>query len=72
MAHIALVQAFKAGLKSAKVSKPKVVHNKLLGGWYVVRGKHHTPISGRFETRQAAIDYLGRQFFSGLRTTPNK
>jgi hypothetical protein len=50
----------------------KVVHNKLLGGWYVVRGKHQTPIGGRFESRQAAIDSLGREFFSGLRTNPTK
>ena len=38
----------------------KVVHNKLLGGWYIVRGKHQTPIGGRFETRQAAIDHLNK------------
>jgi hypothetical protein len=55
---------------------PKIVRNKLLGGWYVVRGKHQTPISGRFESRQAASDYLvnhlGREFFSGLRTANNQ
>ena len=50
----------------------KVVHNKLLGGWYVVRGKHQTPIGGRFESRQAAINSLGREFFNGLRTNPTK
>lgn len=36
----------------------KIVHNKLLGGWYIVRGRHHTPIGGRFETKQAALDHL--------------
>jgi len=24
----------------------KIVHNKLLGGWYVVRGPHHFPLAG--------------------------
>jgi hypothetical protein len=37
---------------------PKVVYNKILGGWFVVRGPHHTPLSGRFETREAAVLYL--------------
>lgn len=56
----------------------KIIHNKMLGGWYVVRGKHQTPISGRFDSCQEAINWLdnrkqarvqerGREFFSGLR-----
>jgi hypothetical protein len=40
---------------------PKVVHNKLLGGWYVVRGPHHTPLSGRFATRAEALAWLARR-----------
>jgi len=36
----------------------KVVNFPLLGGWYVVRGKHHTPISGRFDSRKDALQYL--------------
>ena len=36
----------------------KIVYNRLLGGWYVVRGKHQTPLSGRFETKQDAELYL--------------
>ena len=28
------------------MSKVRIVHNKLLGGWYVVRGPHQTPLSG--------------------------
>jgi hypothetical protein len=36
----------------------KIVHSKLLGGWYIVRGKYNTPISGRFETKQDAVNYL--------------
>jgi len=39
----------------------KIVHSKLLGGWYIVRGKYNTPISGRFETKQDAVDYLKRK-----------
>ena len=38
----------------------KIVHNKLLGGWYIVKGPHHTPISGRFDTKAGAREYLGR------------
>jgi hypothetical protein len=36
----------------------KVKFNRLLNGWFIVRGPHHTPISGRFETKQAALAYL--------------
>lgn len=32
----------------------KIVHNRLLGGWFVVRGPHHTPISGKFATKAEA------------------
>ncbi len=39
----------------------KIVHSKLLGGWYIVRGKYNTPISGRFESKQDAINYLKRK-----------
>ena len=38
----------------------KIVFNRLLGGYYVVRGAHHTPISGRFESKQAAQAWLAR------------
>ena len=36
----------------------KIVHNRLLAGWYVVRGAHYTPISGRFASRQEAQLWL--------------
>jgi len=36
----------------------KILYNRLLGGWYIVRGGHHTPISGRFDTKEAALAYL--------------
>ena len=38
----------------------KIVFNRLLGGYYVVRGAHHTPISGRFDTKQQAQAWLAR------------
>jgi hypothetical protein len=39
----------------------KVIFNPLLKGWFIVRGPHHTPISGRFETKEAALADLGRR-----------
>jgi hypothetical protein len=36
----------------------KVVYNGLLGGWYIVRGAHQTPISGRFDSREQALAHL--------------
>jgi len=30
----------------------KVVYNGLLGAWYIVRGAHQTPISGRIEIKK--------------------
>lgn len=39
----------------------KVVYNKLLGGWYIVRGKHQTPISGRFNSKEEALAHLRRR-----------
>lgn len=38
----------------------KIVFNRLLGGWFIVRGEHQTPIGGRFESKQAAQDWLAR------------
>jgi hypothetical protein len=43
------------------MSKPRIVFNSLLGGWFIVRGPHHTPIGGRFESRAAAAAHLARQ-----------
>lgn len=39
----------------------KVVHSKLLRGWFVVRGPHHTPLTGKFETKGAALAWLERK-----------
>jgi hypothetical protein len=37
---------------------PKVIFNRLLQGWFIVRGPHHTPIGGRYPTRAAALARL--------------
>jgi hypothetical protein len=39
----------------------RVIHNKLLGGWYVVRGPHQTPLNGRFDSRAEAEAWLARR-----------
>ena len=39
----------------------KVVYNGLLGGWYIVRGAHQTPISGRFDSKEQALADLRRR-----------
>lgn len=33
----------------------RVVYNKLLGGWFVVRGSSDTPLSGRFGSKEEAL-----------------
>lgn len=42
----------------ADASDVRIVYNKLLGGWYVVRGPHQTPLSGRFDSKAAAEAWL--------------
>jgi len=56
-----------AGLQSLSATKfikgyimVKIVFNRLLGGWFIVRGEHQTPIGGRFDTKQQAQDWLAR------------
>lgn len=39
---------------------PRVIFNGLLGGWYIVRGPHQTPLGGRFDTRAEALAHLNR------------
>lgn len=36
----------------------RIVYNRLLGGWYVVRGPHQTPLNGRFDSRAEAQAWL--------------
>lgn len=43
------------------MGKVKVIHNRLLGGWYVVSGPHQTPISGRFNSKEEAQAWLARK-----------
>jgi len=37
---------------------PKIIFNRLLGGWFIVRGEHQTPIGGRFDSKAAALKHL--------------
>lgn len=39
----------------------KIVFSAILGGWFVVRGPHHTPISGRFNSKEEAKQWLARR-----------
>lgn len=41
--------------------KVRIVYNRILGGWYVVRGPHQTPLSGRFDTKAEAQASLERK-----------
>lgn len=56
-----ILDAAKIKLNPASRSGVRIVHNKLLGGWYVVRGPHQTPISGRFDTKAEAEAWLLRK-----------
>lgn len=38
----------------------RVIFNRILGGWFIVRGPHQTPIGGRFNTRAEALAHLRR------------
>ena len=38
----------------------RIIRNRLLGGWYIVRGPYQVPISGRFDTRAQALAHLNR------------
>lgn len=39
----------------------KIVHNRLLGGWFVVRGPHHTPLTGKFNSKADAKAWLANR-----------
>lgn len=43
------------------MGKIKIVHNKLLGGWFIVTGPHQTPIGGRYDTKAEAVAWLNRR-----------
>lgn len=38
----------------------RIIHNRLLGGWYIVTGPYQVPISGRFDSRAQALAHLNR------------
>jgi len=50
-----------------KTKTIKIVHNKLLGGWFIVRGPHQTPIGGRFDTKEQAQQHRDnvRAYYQG-------
>lgn len=39
----------------------KIVFNRLLGGWFVVRGPYHFPLAGKFATKADAKAWLNRK-----------
>jgi hypothetical protein len=39
----------------------RIVFVRLLGGWFVVRGPHQTPLAGRFDTKAEAQAYLAKK-----------
>jgi hypothetical protein len=42
------------------MSKVRIVHNRLLRGWFIVRGPHQSPIGGRFDSKADAVAWLNR------------
>jgi len=39
----------------------RIVFNRLLGSWFIVRGRHDSPIGGAYRTRQDALDALAKR-----------
>ena len=39
----------------------RIVFNRLLNGWFVVRGPHHSPLYGPFATKAEAKAALNRR-----------
>lgn len=55
---------------SANPKGPRVVYNRLLGGWYVVVGPHQAPLNGRFNTKAEAQAWLAGG--AGRRANPGR
>lgn len=53
-------EQLKAQRNPASRSGVRIVYNKLLGGWYIVRGPHQTPLGGRFNSKEEAQAHLMR------------
>ena len=49
-----------AGIEAKKPKAVRIIFNKLLGGWYVVRGPHQAPLGGRFDSKAEAQAWLDR------------
>jgi hypothetical protein len=47
------------------MSAVRIVHNRLLGGWYVVTGPHQSPVSTRFDSRAEAQAWLQWRRYRG-------
>jgi hypothetical protein len=45
-------------LQGENAMSVRIVYNRLLGGWYVVRGPHQTPLNGKFDTKAEAEAWL--------------
>jgi hypothetical protein len=45
---------------AADSGSARIVHSKLLGGWFVVKGPHQTPISGKFNSKAEAEAWMER------------
>lgn len=39
----------------------RIIHNAILGGWFVVKGSRHVPISGRLESLEEGLAWLKRR-----------
>jgi hypothetical protein len=38
----------------------RIVFNRILNGWFIVRGRYDTPIGGRFDSKESALAHLKR------------
>ena len=54
--------------KRRNAGGPRIVYNRLLGGWYVVVGPHQTPLNGRFNSKAEAQAWLA----GGRRANPSR
>jgi len=51
----------------------RIVYNRLLGGWFIVRGPHQTPLGGRFDSKAEAQQHLiNQKAMRDTRTTRSK
>lgn len=39
----------------------RIIYNRILGGWFIVRGPHQTPLGGRYDSKEQAQAYLDRK-----------